>query len=165
MKPHARKPVEFTGRHMLGLMLAFFGTVIAVNISLAVFARTSWTGLVVENAYVASQEFNERAAEGRAQAALGWKSSLVIAGGEIRYRLTDASGAPIAVRGMTVKLRRPAYEAEDQVFALNPSAGGAFAIRREVRDGIWIVETDASVEGAPPYREVHRVVVADGAAR
>jgi len=165
MTAPAGRSREFTGRHMLGLMLAFFGTVIAVNILLAVLARTSWTGLVVENAYVASQEFNQRAAEGRAQAALGWRSSLVIAGGEIRYRLTDASGAPIAVRSMTVKLRRPAYEAEDQAFALEPSADGGFAIKRAVRDGIWIVETDASVQGSGSYREVHRIVVTDGAAR
>ena len=78
-------------------MLAFFGVIIAVNVVMATLASTSWTGLVVENSYVASQEFNRKAEEGRAQAALGWKSRLTIAGGEIRYALTDAAGTAIAL--------------------------------------------------------------------
>jgi nitrogen fixation protein FixH len=51
---------EFTGRHMLMIMLAFFGVIITVNVVMARFAMTSWTGLVVENSYVASQQFNEK---------------------------------------------------------------------------------------------------------
>ena len=42
-------------------MLAFFGVIIAVNVVMATLASTSWTGLVVENSYVASQEFNRKA--------------------------------------------------------------------------------------------------------
>ena len=57
---------------MLSIMLAFFGVIIAVNVVMATLASTSWTGLVVENSYVASQEFNRKAEESRAQAALGW---------------------------------------------------------------------------------------------
>ena len=36
MKSALAHPREFTGRHMLVLMLAFFGVVIGVNIALAV---------------------------------------------------------------------------------------------------------------------------------
>lgn len=61
---------EFTGRHMLAIMIAFFGVIIAVNVTMAVMAGRSWTGIVVEDTYIASQEFNSRVAEGRAQAAL-----------------------------------------------------------------------------------------------
>jgi nitrogen fixation protein FixH len=39
---------EFTGRHMLLIMIAFFGVIIAVNITMAVVARQSWTGLVAK---------------------------------------------------------------------------------------------------------------------
>ncbi|MER9363202.1 FixH family protein [Mesorhizobium sp. M0500] len=38
---------------------------------MAVLASRSWTGFVVKNSHVASQEFNRKAGEG-AQAALGW---------------------------------------------------------------------------------------------
>ncbi|MER8923553.1 MULTISPECIES: FixH family protein [unclassified Mesorhizobium] len=40
---------------------------------MAVLASRSWTGFVVKNSHVASQEFNRKAGEG-AQAALGWGS-------------------------------------------------------------------------------------------
>ncbi|RWI43901.1 MAG: cytochrome oxidase, partial [Mesorhizobium sp.] len=92
MSTDTRKPREFTGRHMLVSILAFFAVVIGVNLTMATLARRSWTGLVVENTYVASQQFNERAREGRAQAALGWKGKLTIASGEVRYSLADAQG-------------------------------------------------------------------------
>ncbi|RWK14298.1 FixH family protein, partial [Mesorhizobium sp.] len=58
MTANAEKPRVFTGRHMLAIILAFFGVVIAVNLTMATLANTSWTGLVVENTYVASQQFN-----------------------------------------------------------------------------------------------------------
>jgi nitrogen fixation protein FixH len=157
-----RKQGEFTGAHMLALMIAFFGTVIAVNLTLASFARSSWTGLVVENAYVASQQFNEKAAEGRAQVALGWSGKLAISRDGLSYRLLDRAGTPVALRAVTVKLRRPAYAGEDQTLALTLGRDGAFVAAGAVRDGIWIVEVDADVAMAAPYRDVRRIVVRQG---
>lgn len=162
MTKPTRNAGEFTGRHMLGVMLAFFGVVIAVNLTLATLAQTSWTGLVVENSYVASRTFNERAAVGKAQAALGWKGTLNIADGEVRYHLTDTSGAPVSMRDVTVKFRRPAYEAEDLTLILHRIGAGAFAGKQTVRDGIWIIQTDANVDGKNPYTEVRRIVVTKG---
>ena len=42
----------FTGWHMAVITISFFAVIIAVNLTLAVFASTSWTGLVVANSYV-----------------------------------------------------------------------------------------------------------------
>ncbi|MER9895792.1 FixH family protein [Mesorhizobium sp. M0119] len=44
--------------------------IIIVDLKMAVLASRSWTGFVVNNSHVASQEFNLNAQEGRAQAAL-----------------------------------------------------------------------------------------------
>ncbi|MGB3832187.1 MAG: FixH family protein [Mesorhizobium sp.] len=159
----SRTSGEFTGRHMLFIMLAFFGVIIAVNVLMATFARTSWTGLVVENTYVASQEFNHKAAEGRAQAALHWKGRLSIAEGAVRYELADASGSRIAPRAVTVFFRHPAYEMQDRTIRLERAADGAFVSGETVRDGVWIVEVDADVGREAPYRQVERVLVKDGA--
>ena len=153
---------EFTGRHMIGLMLAFFGTIIAVNLTMATFASTSWTGFVVKNSYVASQQFNRKAREGRAQAALGWKSTLRIADGEIRYRLVDAAGTRIEPKAVIVTFRRPAYEAEDWTLTLERADDGTFVASQTPRDGIWIIETDADIGRERPYREVRRIVISNG---
>ncbi|MBX4975304.1 cation transporter, partial [Rhizobium lentis] len=61
----------FTGLHMLLATSAFFAVVIAVNVTMAFYASSSWSGLVVENTYVASQEFNRKAAAMKAMATSG----------------------------------------------------------------------------------------------
>ncbi len=50
---------SFTGKHMLGVMIAGFGIVAAVNFYMASLAVGGFHGIVVENSYVASQKFND----------------------------------------------------------------------------------------------------------
>ena len=69
--PAAMTQKPFTGRKMLIWTLGFFGVIIAVNLALLTFALRTHTGLVAPNSYVASQNFNRKAAEARAQAARG----------------------------------------------------------------------------------------------
>jgi nitrogen fixation protein FixH len=163
MTAKAQKPREFTGKHMLAIILAFFGVIIAVNLTMATLANTSWTGLVVENTYVASQQFNKKAEEGRAQAALGWAGKLTIASGEVRYSLTDADGKPVPLHGVKVLFRHPAYESEDKSVTLALATGQEFAAQHMPRDGVWIVEVDADAGLAKPYRDVRRIIISHGA--
>ncbi|MER9895420.1 FixH family protein [Mesorhizobium sp. M0119] len=163
MSVNMRRPREFTGRHMLLTILSFFGVVVGVNVTMATLASTSWTGLVVENTYVASQQFNKKAQQGRAQAALGWTGKLTIAGGEVRYSLTDAGGKTVAVHGVKVLFRHPAYEAEDKSVTLAAASGQIFAAHHIPKDGVWIVEIDADASLAEPYRDVRRIVISRGA--
>ncbi|PZV35899.1 FixH family protein [Mesorhizobium kowhaii] len=163
MSARTQKNREFTGRHMLLTILAFFGVVIAVNLTMATLANTSWTGLVVENTYVASQQFNKKAEEGRAQAALGWTGKLTITWGEVRYSLTDPAGKPVPLHGVKVLFRHPAYEAEDKSIVLAPSADQEFVGQHTPKEGVWIIEVDADAGLAEPYREVRRVMISHGA--
>lgn len=154
---------EFTGWHMLAIMVSFFSVVIAVNLTMAFLASSSWTGFVVENTYVASQKFNQKAAEGRAQAALGWTSELAIADGRVSYRLTDKAGNVVAAKQGTANFRRPAYAAEDLSVTLTPQPDGALAAPVAAHDGLWIVEIDIDVGGLPrPYRDVRRLTLRGG---
>ncbi|MBZ9881114.1 FixH family protein [Mesorhizobium sp. CA10] len=169
MSVETRKPREFTAKHMLISILAFFAVVIGVNVTMATLARKSWTGLVVENTYVASQQFNEEARKGRAQAALGWTGKLSVDSREVRYSLVDSKGKPVPLRGVKMLFRHPAYEAEDEALTLAAVPGGtpgdtdAFAIRHTPRNGVWIVEIDADAGLASPFRDVRRVTISDGA--
>jgi nitrogen fixation protein FixH len=162
MRNSVRAPKEFTGRHMLLIMLAFFGTIIAVNLVMATFASTSWTGLVVRNSYVASQQFNEKAAEGRAQAARNWEPALGLQPGTVSFRLNDSAGAAIPLKAVRMTFRRPAYEAEDMVIDLAQRSDGVFAAQADIRDGIWIIEASADFGEAHPYRDTRRVVLKEG---
>lgn len=62
----------FTGRHITIILLTFFGVVIAVNLTMATFATRTFGGVVVENSYVASQNFNEWLDAAKRQDELGW---------------------------------------------------------------------------------------------
>jgi nitrogen fixation protein FixH len=154
----------FTGRHMLLSMLAFFGVIIAVNVTMAIFARTSWTGVVVVNSYVASQEFNAKMAETRAQAALKWKGILAIQNHVVRYRLVDRAHAPVLLKRVRISFKRPVNDGEDHVIMLAPDGDGGFAMPHQVADGVWLIGIEADAGLTKPYRETLRVHVIEGIA-
>jgi nitrogen fixation protein FixH len=85
---------RFTGRHMTAILLAFFGVIVAVNFTMATLATRTFGGVVVENSYVASQEYNGWLKAARAQAELGWKAE---AGLDGTRRVTVEVTAPGAV--------------------------------------------------------------------
>ncbi|MBZ9798515.1 FixH family protein [Mesorhizobium sp. ES1-4] len=163
MSTQPQKAREFTGKHMLLTIVGFFGVVIGVNLTMATLANTSWTGLVVENTYVASQQFNQKAKQGRAQAALGWTGKLTISDGLVGYALADATGKPVSLRAVKVLFRHPAFEAEDKVVALAAGTGQAFSAQHTPKDGVWIVEIDADAGLTEPYRDVRRIRISKGA--
>jgi len=66
---------RFSGRHAAAILFAFFGVVIAVNVTMAMFATRTFGGTVVDNSYVASQKYNGWLAEARRQKQLGWTAS------------------------------------------------------------------------------------------
>ncbi|KQR69382.1 FixH family protein [Rhizobium sp. Leaf341] len=152
----------FTGRHMLAVMVAFFGIIIAVNITMARLAGSSFGGLVVENSYVASQEFNNRLKRSHDQLDLGWKPALEIQGGTIRFHLTDRSGKPVAVSSVVAEFRHPSYQAKDWAVRLQPTADGGFEARGAARDGVWTVQLDSDVGRQTPYRVIRRMTITMG---
>ena len=152
----------FTGLHMLAVMFAFFGVIIAVNITMAVFANTSWTGFVVRNSYVAGLEFNDKTQAAREQAALKWTSSVAIADGRITFTVHDADGKQMALSEGTASLRRPVSDAEDTLVTLSPDAKGGLSADIRLRDGSWIIETNAIAADATPWHEATRVLLREG---
>ena len=164
MRPDPAAARQFTGRHMLAIMVAFFGVIVAVNVTMATLANTSWTGFVVKNSYIASQQFNRKAEEGRRQAALGWDAELALAEGRLRFALADAQGRTVAMPEGTATFRRPASDREDVTVALVPS-GGALEGSAELADGVWIVEVLADAGQEAPFRETRRLHVRGGTAR
>ena len=92
----ATAPREFTGRHMLASILAFFGVIIAVNLTMAYFANSTWSGLVVANGYIASQSFDDDLAKARAQDAMGWTVEVSHETNRVKVSFADRSNAPLS---------------------------------------------------------------------
>ncbi|MFP1632112.1 FixH family protein [Zhengella sp. ZM62] len=150
---------EFTGKHMLAVLVLFFGTIISVNLTLAYFANSTWSGLVVKNSYVESQLFNGKQDIARAHAALGWHPSVAYEGGQLRFTLLDAKGAPVVTNGIKVKLMRPAHEGMDQIVVLADAGDGIHTATTHLADGQWVVEVLAEAGLDTPYRHAVRIFV------
>lgn len=147
----------FTGWHMLAVMVLFFGTIVSVNVTMAYFATSSWSGLLVKNTYVASQKFDDDVAQNREMLERGWVSDLTMDGRTITYSLVDAAGQPIAADTVTASIYRPVGVLDDQSVTLAHSGEGIYSAALPVDPGQWIARISAEKDGTLVYREVHRL--------
>ncbi|MEM9470430.1 MAG: FixH family protein [Pseudomonadota bacterium] len=152
------QPRQFTGRHMLLAMLAFFGVIIIVNLTMATVASRSWTGLVVKNSYVASQAFNRELEQAKLQAARGWTGDITYRDGAVVLSLTDKAGQPVILDSSVVEIGRPAYEQADHQVVMVYQGSGIYHAKDNLQPGIWQV----SVRGTSSqgdYRLDSRLII------
>lgn len=154
----AGKP--FTGRHMVVATVTFFGVVIAVNVGMAVLAATSWTGLVVDNSYVAGQEFESKRIAHEAQVAAGWRSTFTFVEGRALLRVIDGQGAPIDLGTVTLLVNRPVGGHDDQRFTLTALADGSYDAPLTLATGVWDAHFTAADTAKGPYELHERFSVA-----
>lgn len=137
---------EFTGWHMAGVMGLFFGVIIGVNLTLAVFAGSTWTGLVVKNSYVASQQFNAETERMKREAELGWSVHAAYRNEDFSLDLKDGSGRVIQDALVSARIGRPVSEHEDRTIGLNQMRDGLYHGDTDLGPGLW--EAQVSVEDA-----------------
>lgn len=143
-----RKP--FTGRHMFAILAGFFGVVIAVNLTMASYATSTFGGVVVENSYVASQEFNRWLGEARSEDALGWDAAT---SWRPDGRLAVAvSGAPPQVT-VQARARHPLGTQADRTIGFERIAPGRFLSREALPAGRWTLRLTLSADGRIWRRE------------
>ena len=95
------------------ILIAFFGTIFAVNFTMARFAIGTFGGTVVDNSYVASQQYNGWLDEARAQAKLGWQVTATRgADAHVFVTVTDADGPPLENAKVSAIVRHPLGRSE-----------------------------------------------------
>lgn len=125
---------RFTGRHITIILVAFFGVVVAVNVTMATFAARTFGGVVVENSYVASQRYNEWLAAARKQDALGWTAKPSLAAD--RRVEVELSVPKAAVSGFA---RHPLGRAEDRQLQFRARRDGRLVSDETLPAGRWVV--------------------------
>lgn len=131
---------QLTGRKVTAIFVVFFGIVMAVNFTMAHFASSTFGGVVVENSYVASQNYNKWLDEAAAEKKLGWSAAATrLPDNRVALRFT---GAPddLVVTGV---VRHPLGHAPDQALRFARAADGAFVSDRAVAPGRWLVRLTA----------------------
>lgn len=150
----AADPKEFTGRHMWYLAIGFFGVIIAVNITLAVLSSATWTGLVVSNSYVASQEFEDKRIAHEAQLAAGWDATFTYAPGLATLTVVDAAGKPVELGTATLQINRPVGGHDDQAVTFDRTATGGYVAALTLEPGVWEAMVRAAETSQGPF-ELH----------
>lgn len=155
LRPTAGRP--FTGRHMLILMVAFFGVIIAVNMLLMTMALTTDNGLVVKNSYVASQDFNRKLADARAQATLNWTVEIAHANAVTTLTYRDADGQPLSGLHVRARVGRPVTDRDDRQVTLSEGAAGRYTFAGLMPSGFWDIDAIALDAGGRQFRQIFRL--------
>ena len=150
------------GRHVLMMMLSFFGIIVAVDGFMIYRAVSTFGGLETQDAYKKGLAYNQRISRDAEQARAGWKDTVEIGGAppHLRVALRDQADAAITGKRLVAKVGRPATDRFDMTIDLAETAGGVYeAALSVVVEGSWIVELSA-YDGAaqePAYEARRRV--------
>lgn len=141
--PDRGRGFELTGRHVLAILVAFFGLVFAANIVLVRKAVSTFAGTETETAYRDGLIYNRELAAARRQDALGWGvTAHTMRDGDgrasVEVEAKDASGLPLAGLAGRATLAHPADKRQDRHGELVPVAPGRFLAEfGEAAAGQW----------------------------
>lgn len=125
----------FTGRHIAAILVAFFAVVITVNLVMARDAISTFGGVVVENSYVASQEYNTWLDEAAKEKALGWKAEAKRdPDGRVAITLVGAPTAGVTVQG---DAWHPLGRLPDRTLHFQRQADGSYLSDAALPAGRW----------------------------
>ena len=135
-----RRKGEITGWHALAFFVVFFGIIVAVNLYMARKAITTFGGVVVENSYVASQNYNEWLAEARAQKELGWTETIDRSADQLLgLTVTDALKAPLKGGSVSAVAQHPLGRAPNIDIAFTETTPGHYRATTPLPPGRWQV--------------------------
>lgn len=144
-----------TGRKVAVIAALSFGVILGVNILLAVTAVRTFSGMVVDNSYVASQHFNEMR---DAQVALGWTVTLEERDNVMHLAFTDATGAVLRPATLQVTLGRPTTTRDDQTIDLRETPEG-YAGAAPLNPGAWRIEINATAANGTAFHQSRQLYI------
>lgn len=137
----------FTGWHLAAILVAFFGVVIAVNVTMARFATGTFGGTVVDNSYVASQQYNDWLKAAEAQAMLGWDERISLNAARQLTIAIDSNGKRMKAVTFTGVAHHPLGRAPSIALHFTTDASGMAIAREALPPGRWIIDLAASAGG------------------
>lgn len=146
---------KLTGRKVLAIAVGAFGVIIAVNLVMAFFAVNTFSGLVVQNSYIASQGFDETR---DAQEALGWTVTLNHEDAALRIAITGPDGETVRPDQVDVTVGRPTTERDDMDLDMQSTPAG-YAALAPLAAGNWRVEITATAADGTPFRQSRSIFV------
>lgn len=128
---------EFTGWHMTTILVAFFGIVMAVNFNMARLAIGTFGGTVVDNSYVASQNYNRWLANAKKQEALDWKAKVSLTPARFVQITATKDDAPLTDVMATGTAEHPLGQAPSIALDFIVSGEGKLKSKAKLPAGRW----------------------------
>lgn len=138
-----------TGRHVLIILLAFFGVTIGVNVYFITVALQTASGEDQKKSYLQGLHYNDMLARRARQVDLGWTAEVsTVTRGPDRYevmmRIASRDGEPVDGLKLTAALRRPVQAAMDRALAFEQRSSGAYvATIQDLARGQWRLKVTA----------------------
>jgi len=149
------------------VIVGAFAVIIPVNLTMAYFATSTFTGLETKDAYLKGIAYNQNLAMAKAQKELGWKVETSLAAvpdqpgptAKIVVRYTDRDGKPVEGLDVNALVIRPTTAGHDHQIHLDPmgqgSYGGVYPLPLK---GQWSFDIAATGDSVA-YQYEKRVVI------
>lgn len=154
-----------TGRHVLFMLIAFFGAIIAANVVFVSIALKSFPGESQEQSYLEGVRFNDTLAARAAQEKLGWRAQVTRIerageGAVLELLLLGAEGEALNALNIEGDLKRPTYQGDDQTVRFERTGAGRYrADLSVIAAGVWDLEAVASGAGEERFAFRARIIV------
>ncbi|NGM37357.1 FixH family protein [Methylobacterium variabile] len=161
----SRAPGRLTGRKVLLIFVAFFGTVAGADAVLVTSAFRTWSGLDEPSPYQASQRYNAELRRAAEQDALGWRLDATVVRlpasvMSVNVTLADDGGKPVRGQSLQARLERPTDKRQDVGVDLVEISAGTYAARAEpVASGQWDLVVEVAGPKGGAFRRRHRIVL------
>jgi len=165
MSSRSAQSRPLTGRMVLLILIAFFGTVIGVNVVMMRLAISTLPGTEVDSAYSASLGYEKEIAAARAQAARGWQVEAHVERGRdgaaiVQVAAKDNSGKPVSGLSFQGRLERPTDKRADQAVDLAEIGSGIYrGTAGQVAPGQWDLVLEGDARGERMFLSKNRVLL------
>jgi nitrogen fixation protein FixH len=158
-------PKQLTGRHVLIMLVAFFGIIIAVNVTIAKLAISTLPGTEVDSPYAASLAYGKEITAAHNQDARKWEVDAHIDRGAdgaavLQVQARDKTGRPLTGLKFEGRFERPTDKRADQAVALDEVGIGIYRGRfNEIAPGQWDLVLEADAKGERMFLSKNRVLL------
>ena len=159
----ATKPL--TGTKVFLMLVAFFGIVIGVNVTMMKLAIATLPGTDVDSPYAAGLAYDREISAAQDQAARKWKVSAHIdrrgdGNAVLQVEARDAAGEPLTGVKFTGRLERPTDKRADLAVDLTEAGIGIYrGSASAVAPGQWDLVIEGDARGERVFLSRNRVVL------
>lgn len=159
----ATKPL--TGTKVFLMLVAFFGIVIGVNVTMMKLAIATLPGTDVDSPYAAGLAYDREIAAAQDQAARKWKVSAQIerradGNAALQVEARDAAGQPVTGLKFGGRLERPTDKRSDLAVELAEAGIGIYrGNAASVAPGQWDLVIEGDAKGERVFLSRNRVIL------